>query len=162
MPGEAPRRRFEGGFVEQALGAGEPVRCRRRLHPILLVPAFVLIAPAAFMTIWPSEILLGLAFAGLVIGSFVTFTLATSEIAVTDRRILAQVHSQCLIIQIGHVARARARRSWFSRRVGYGTLEVDLKLPSADRLVIRGVVDPRPLAKAINDSRASFSGEASE
>ena len=162
MSGGAPRRRFEGGFVEQALGAGEPVRCRRRLHPILLVPAFVLIVPVAFVTIWPSDILLGLAFAGLVIGSFVTFTLATSEIAVTDRRILAQVHSQCLIIQIGHVTRARARQGWLARRVGYGTVEVDLKLPRADRLLIRGVVDPTPLAKAINDSLASFSGDASE
>ena len=66
------------------------------------------------------------------------------------------------VIQIGHVARARAKQGWLARRVGYGTVEVDLKLPRTDRLLIRGVVDPVPLAKAINDSLASFSGDASE
>lgn len=162
MAGGRPQRRFEGGFVEQALGAGEPVRCRRRLHPILLVPAIILVVPLGLMPVWPSTILLGIAFAGLVIGSFVVFTLSTSEIAVTDRRILAQVHSQCLIIQINHVVEARARMSWFARTVGFGTLQVDLRLPRTDRLTIRGIADPAPLAKAINDSRASFSRESSD
>lgn len=153
-------RRFEGGFVDQALGAGEAVRCRRRLHPILLVPGIVLILPAAFMIIWPSTILLGVTFAGLVIGAFAVLTLSTSEIAVTDRRVLAQIHGEALIIPIGHATGARATASWLSRRIGFGALRVELRLPRTDRLVIRGVMDPAPLAAAINDSFVRYSGES--
>jgi len=152
-------RRFEGGFIDQALGVGEAVRCRRRLHPILLVPGIVLILPAAFMIIWPSTILLGVTFAGLVIGAFAVLTLSTSEIAVTDRRVLAQIHGEALIIPIGHATGARATASWLGRRIGFGALRVELRLPRTDRLVIRGVMDPAPLAAAINDSFVRYAGE---
>ncbi len=152
-------RRFEGGFIDQALGAGEAVRCRRRLHPILLVPGIVLILPAAFMIIWPSTILLGVTFAGLVIGAFAVLTLSTSEIAVTDRRVLAQIHGEALVIPIGHATGARATASWLGRRIGFGALRVELRLPRTDRLVIRGVMDPAPLAAAINDSFVRYAGE---
>jgi len=152
-------RRFEGGFVDQALGAGEAVRCRRRLHPILLVPGIVLILPAAFMIIWPSTILLGVTFAGLVIGAYAVLTLSTSEIAVTDRRVLAQIHGEALVIPIGHATGARATASWLGRRIGFGALRVELRLPRTDRLVIRGVMDPAPLAAAINDSFVRYAGE---
>lgn len=148
--------------MERALGAGEAVRCRRRLHPILLVPGIALILPAAFMVFWPSTILLGSTFAGLVMGAFAMLTLSTSEIAVTDHRVIAQVHGEGLIIPIGHVTAARAKSGWLGGRVGFGTLQVDLHLPHADRLVVRGIVDPRPLARTINDACVHYLGEHPE
>jgi hypothetical protein len=155
MPATGPGRRFEPGFVEKALGAGEPVRCRRRLHPILLVPALVLVAPAALMTVWPSSILLGLAFAGLAIGAFAVVTLATSEVAVTDRRVIGQVHGDRFVLPMDHVKAAAARSGRLARRLGLGTLVIELALQKPDRLVLRGLLDPAPLAKAINDAVAA-------
>lgn len=127
-----------------------------------MVPGIILILPAAFLVLWPSSILLGVTFAGLVIGAFAVLTLSTSEIAVTDRRIIAQVHGEGLIIPIGHVAVARVKQSWLGRRVGFGVLRVELNLPRRDRLVIRGVADPGPLAAAVNDSLAFYSGRQPE
>lgn len=129
---------------------------------MLMIPGIILILPAAFMVIWPSTILLGVTFAGLVIGAFAVLTLSTSEIAVTDRRIVAQVSGEGLIIPIGHVTAARAKQSWLGRRVGFGALQVQLRLPLTDRLVIRGISDPGALAAAVNDSLAFYSGQSPE
>lgn len=138
--------------MEKALGSGEPVRCRRRLHPVILVPPVVLVAPAALMTVWPSTILLGLAFAGLATGTLAVLTLTTSEIVVTDRRLLGQVHGERFNMPLGHVKRASARIGWFGGLFGFGTLAIDLAVGDGRPMVLRGVVDPEPLATAINDA----------
>jgi hypothetical protein len=151
-------RRFEAGFVEKALGSGESVVCRRRLHPILLAPAIVLVAPSAFLTLWPSPILLGLAFAGLVIGAVGVLTLTTSEVAVTDLRLLGQIHGARFMVPLEHVLIAQARSGWLDRRLGLGTLTIDLRLQKLDRLVLRGVLDPAPMAMAINDAVSGVCG----
>jgi hypothetical protein len=138
--------------VEKALGSGESVLCRRRLHPILLAPAIALVAPSAFLTLWPSPILLGLAFAGLVIGAVGVLTLTTSEVAVTDLRLLGQIHGVRFTIPLEHVLVAQARSRWLGRRLGLGTLAIELRLQKIDRLVLRGVLDPTPMAAAVNEA----------
>jgi hypothetical protein len=148
-------RRFEAGFVEKAIRPGETVLCRRRLHPILIAPALALIAPSAFLTVWPSPILLGLAFGGLIIGALAVLTLTTSEVAVTDRRLLGQVHGARFVVPLEQVRVARARSGWLGRRLGLGTLSLELSMQRSDLLVLRGVLDPLPLATAINDAVAA-------
>jgi hypothetical protein len=104
------------------------------------------------MTVWPSTILLGLAFAGLATGTLAVLTLTTSEIVVTDRRLLGQVHGDRFNLPIGHVKHAAARVSWVGGLFGFGTLGIDLVVGNGRPMVLRGVVDPGPLATAINDA----------
>jgi hypothetical protein len=87
-------------------------------------------------------------------------TLTTSEVAVTDARLLGQIHGARFMVPLDHVLVARARSRWLGRRLGLGTLTIELRLQKVDRLVLRGVLDPAPLAMAINDAVSGAPAES--
>jgi hypothetical protein len=59
---------------------------------------------------------------------------------------------------LSHVRAARARSGRISKALGLGSLRIELTLEKPDELVLRGVLDPHPLALAINDAVALYSG----
>jgi hypothetical protein len=79
---------------------------------------------------------------------------------VTDRRLLGQVHGERFNLPIGHVKHASARVGRLGGLFGFGTLAIDLAVGDGRPMVLRGVVDPEPLATAINDAVTISGGGA--
>ena len=115
------------GYVEQNLLPGEHVEYQARLHWIIYWPAAVLLllALVGLVLFWP----VGLAFLlfGAIAGGLASLRQATSEFAVTNRRVLIKVglfgrHTlELLLPQVETVA---VDQGFFGRIFGYGNMTV--------------------------------------
>lgn len=148
-------------YVTRVLQPGEVVRHQAGLHWILYVPGllmwalagvFFLVRPeqAGFMR-WGAVVLAWLCFAvGLVLIARAWFRWWTTEIAVTDRRVIYKsgfVSRDTKEMQLGKVATVEVNQSVLGRILGYG--DVDIQGIGSPFEILRTIAAPLDLRNHI-------------
>ena len=125
----AYKQRGPMSYIEQSLMAGESVSFRTRLHPIVFTaPAFCALI-AAILFAGPDTGAGGgfFLFVAILLGTLRYLDFATSEFAVTNRRVIIKVgiiRRRTLELQLSKVEAIAVDQGILGRMLGYGNIVV--------------------------------------
>lgn len=133
------------GYVEKSLASGEEIRARARFHWTYHLFA------------WASLLILGVIIVGVIIFARMMIWMKTTEIAVTDRRLVIKrgwLSRSTEELSLNSVEEVNVRQGFWGRILGFGKLMIsgtgagDVNTPN--------IADPVGFRTAISDARSRF------
>src|SRR6266542_3962867 len=138
-------------IVDFPLKPGEQVLYRTQLHWITVAPALAVLVVAGLFTIataWPVGLVLFIV--GFALGVWRYISYATSEVAITDQRLLAKVgvfRPRSIDVSLGKVESVTVEQGWLARLLDYGSVVV--KSTGGRRDVFRDIEAPAEFMRQV-------------
>ncbi|MEM8771290.1 MAG: PH domain-containing protein [Pseudomonadota bacterium] len=133
------------GYVEKSLASDETVRKKARFHW------------SYHFFAWASLIVLGVIIIGVVIFVRMMIWMKTTEIAVTDRRLVIKrgwLSRSTEELSLNSVEEVNVRQGFWGRFLGFGQLKISGT--GAGDLATPNIADPVGFRTAISDARSRF------